>query len=237
MNQTFEYAQKIGAKCKALGISDFGFADVSAIEYCRDIHMPFAVSLVVKLSDAIIEEIGTEPTFAYFQHYRAVNALIDSFELQIGMLIEAMGYRYFPIAASQSIPTRSRYSGLVSHKAVARLAGLGSIGKSALFLSSKFGPRVRLGTVLTDLPLPAQRVEKNADVCGNCEICVHACPAMAIKGTVWQEGTPRSEIVDAQACSQYMKQHFQHIGRGSVCGLCMKACRYRGEKNSDRHHR
>lgn len=228
MERAVEYGNILKEKCRVLGASDFGFADVSEIEYCHSLHMPYAVSLVVKLSDAVVDEIESEPTFAYFQHYRAVNALIDNLELQIGLLIETLGYRYFPIAASQSIPALSRYSGLVSHKAVARLAGLGSIGKNALFLSNKFGARVRLGTVLTDLPLPACEAVLPADVCGGCNRCVQACPALALKGVVWRPEIERSEIVDVEACSQYMKQHFQHIGRGSVCGLCMRVCRYRG---------
>ena len=38
------------------------------------------------------------------------------------------------------------------------------------------GPRVRLGTLFTDSPLPA--AEKPAtSVCGSCRLCVDACPA------------------------------------------------------------
>ena len=29
---------------------------------------------------------------------------------------------------------------------------------------------------------------------------------------------------DAEKCSRYMKEHFQDIGRGSVCGICIKVC-------------
>jgi len=34
-----------------------------------------------------------------------------------------------------------------------RKAGLGWIGKNGLFISTKYGPRVRLGTILTDMEL------------------------------------------------------------------------------------
>lgn len=233
MNKAEGNAKKIAEKCTALGISDFGFADVSDFEYCRQLQLPYAVSILIKLSDAVVDEIDGEPTFAYFQHYRSVNALLDSFALQIGLLIETLGSRYFPIAASQSIPTLSPYQGLVSHKAAARLAGLGSIGKSALFLSHRFGPRVRLATILTDLPLPVKKQRQNQDVCRACTRCVNACPAMALKGKVWQDGMPRSEIIDAQACSEYMKQHFAGIGRGAVCGICMRVCQFKGNHSED----
>ena len=34
----------------------------------------------------------------------------------------------------------------------------------------------------------------------------------------------REKIIDAKACSDYMKKAFQHIGRGAVCGVCMRVC-------------
>jgi hypothetical protein len=38
----------------------------------------------------------------------------------------------------------------------------------------------------------------------------------------------REEMFDAEKCSQYMKKHFQHIGRGAVCGICMEVCPHKG---------
>ena len=43
------------------------------------------------------------------------------------------------------------------HKTAATRAGLGWIGKTALFVSPEFGPAVRLATVFTDLELPGRR--------------------------------------------------------------------------------
>ena len=221
-----DFNQILSEKLMSLDVSDFGFADISEISVPFGESFPTAVSFVVKLSDSAIDSISTEPTASYFHHYRTVNAYIDMVTLRLGMLIESLGYRYMPVAGSQSIPANDEpYSGLISHKAVARLAGLGSIGKNALFLSHKYGPRVRLGTVLTNIPLTTATPQDNADICGDCDLCVRACPAMALKGKVWHEGVVRSDIIDAQACSEYMKSHFQHIGRGAVCGICIRVCR------------
>lgn len=230
MKSKDEYGKIIKEKLFSLGVSDCGFARIDVLERYLYPDLPIAVSIVVKLSDAVVDEIGDVPTFPYFHHYRTVNAYIDSVLLQTGMLIESLGFRYIPVAASQSIPSAGAYTGLVSHKAAARLAGLGSIGKSALFISKKYGPRVRLGTILTDMPLPTAEAAENVDVCGACNLCVRACPALALTGRVWQEGMPRSEIIDAEACSSYMKAHFQHIGRGAVCGICMRVCRHSRQK-------
>lgn len=220
----------ISQKLKSLGINEFGFANIKEIDRNRANTLPNAVSIVVPLSDYIIDEIDKEPTFAYFQHYRAINAYIDSALLQLGIFIQENGYRYMPIAASQSIPSNNTpYCAYISHKAVARVAGLGTIGKNALFLSKRYGARVRLGTLLTDMPLDTVSKKEFMDVCGSCNICKKSCPAMAITGNLYKEGAPRESIIDAAACSNYMKKQYQHIGRGVVCGICMKVCPYKGE--------
>ena len=88
------------------------------------------------------------------------------------------------------------------------------LGKSSLFLHKTYGPRVRLASVLTDCPVAAGQ-SLHESPCGSCTKCVEACPAKAISGKPWQPGTPRDELFSAQACSEYMKRQFQHIGRGS----------------------
>ncbi|MBR4949278.1 MAG: epoxyqueuosine reductase [Clostridia bacterium] len=182
-----------------------------------------AISIVIKLSDSVISEIDESPTFTYFTHYRGVNAFIDSLILQTGMFIEKMGNNYIPIPASQSINSKgNNYEGRYSHKKVARLSGLGSIGKNALFIHKDFGPCVRLGTIFCDIEMPAP--SPIDDICVGCDKCVKACPAMAITGESFDETRDRSHIFDAKSCSDYMKNNFMHIGRGAVCGICIKTC-------------
>lgn len=195
------------------------------VGFCRlpeenDFHLNYAISYTMPLSDAIVDSIGAEPTHTYFHHYRSVNSYIDHLSLRCGRLLATADYRYVPVPASQSV---EGLQGIFSHKYAASLAGLGAVGKSGLFLSTLHGPRVRLGTILTDFPFD---VEDHVPVCscGDCRLCAAACPAMAISGNLWEADKPREHILDAAACSQYMKQHFQHIGRGSVCGICMKIC-------------
>ncbi|MGN1097891.1 MAG: 4Fe-4S double cluster binding domain-containing protein [Clostridia bacterium] len=180
----------------------------------------YAVTIVVRLSDAVVDEIDGAPTKTYFHHYRTVNAYIDRVEEKIVLMLMNNGYRAAAVPASQSV---EGYAGRFSHKKCAVKAGLGSIGKSALFLSNEFGPRVRLGTVFTNAPLPAEEHEYK-DLCGSCDICARNCEALAIRGVNYVPGMERSEIFDARACSEYMKKEFQNIGRGAVCGVCMRVC-------------
>jgi epoxyqueuosine reductase QueG len=206
------------------GACDVGFAKVSD----GPAGLQYAVSIVLSLSDAVMDEITDAPTYTYFHHYRTVNAYMDRLLLQAGLMLQNNGYHYIPIAASQSTPVGGErtHMGRYSHKKAAVLAGLGNIGKSTLFLHRIYGPRVRLGTLFTDclLPVSEHTVQSMQSICGECKICVRSCPAGAIKDVEWREGIQRSDMFDADACNGYMRDHFMKIGRGSVCGICVKVC-------------
>ena len=178
------------------------------------------ISMVFPLSDAVVEQIGDAPTHTYFQHYRTMNAYIDRVSLELVFALMEKGYRAASVPASQSV---EGLSGIFSHKQAAVKAGLGYIGKSCLFISNLFGPRVRLGTVFTDAPLQTVSCVQKS-LCGDCDICAKNCGAMAIKNVNFCDGMSREDIFDAKACSDYMKEKFKHIGRGAVCGVCMKNC-------------
>ena len=180
----------------------------------------YAFSIAVKLSDSVLETVKDAPSYAYFQHYRTANAMLDHIAFRLANKIEEAGYRAFPIAASQSQGKDNPYAGVVSHKMAATRAGLGFVGKSGLFLSEKYGSKIRLATVLTDMPLKSEKpMLENG--CGDCQICKNACPAGAIFG---EKPNFKERNIDPEKCSRYMKEHFQDIGRGSVCGICIKVC-------------
>ncbi len=195
------------------------------VGFCK-LHEPaagfsFAVSLGVKLSDAVLQTIENAPSFAYFQHYRTANALLDQIAFRVAREIEKSGYNALPVAASQSLGENNPYCGLTAHKTAAVLSGLGFVGKSGLLLSKEYGSKVRLATVLTDMPLQNELpVIENG--CGDCTLCKTACPAGAIYGE--KPTTDGQRNFDPEKCSRYMKEHFQKIGRGSVCGVCIKVC-------------
>lgn len=219
-----DFHKEVEAFVLNLGAS---FAGVSDVEHVLPENLKkyrFAVTFGVRLSDAIIDEIEDKPTYTYFNHYRSVNAMIDQISLRIVLMLTQNGYNAYSVAASQSIPISPvPYSGMFPHKTGAVLAGLGWIGKNGLFIHKDFGPRVRLGTVLTDYDFECENVLVQSK-CSDCNLCVKACPAFALTGNQWEIGMERENIVDARACSEYMKQKFMNIGRGSVCGICIRVC-------------
>ncbi len=181
----------------------------------------YALSIGVKLSDAVLKTIENAPSFVYFQHYRTANALLDSIAFRLARRIEKEGFSALPVAASQSLGKNAPYFGVLPHKTAAVLSGLGFVGKSGLFLSEEYGSKLRLATILTDLPLHSEKpVIENG--CGSCTACKNACPAGAIFGEL--PTTDGERNFDPEKCSRYMKEHFQDVGRGSVCGICIKVC-------------
>lgn len=217
-------------------IKDLLLSDgVSDVSFCRVDDGPqgllTAVSIAVELSPAVVAEITDAPTHTYFHHYRTVNAFIDRELLKAGLMLSREGYRYIPVAASQSINNGvDGFSGRYSHKKAAVLSGMGTIGKNDLFIHYKYGVAVRLGTLFTDAPLSSYEAVPPIDLCKGCRICVDRCPAGAIRGESFAAGS--RELIDAKKCSDYMKKQFQLIGRGAVCGICMSSCpHFKGREN------
>jgi epoxyqueuosine reductase len=215
-------AERVRNLCRQQGGSLFGVADLSSFEREEILlppnlidQLPYAISVGYHLSDAVLEEIESQPTPLYFHHYQRVNILLDTIGLTVTSTIQDSGYRAMPIPASQLVDWKNQRAHL-SHKHVARAAGLGWIGRNNLLVNEQFGSRIRLVTILTDLPLPVDSPSlKN---CGSCGRCLSVCPAQAIK--------ERQEDFDHLRCYEQLRAfaktlHFSH----NICGVCVKACK------------
>jgi len=60
------------------------------------------------------------------------------------------------------------------------LCGLGEIGYSKVFLTPQFGPRQRLGIVITEAELAPDPIYEGPKLCNRCMACVRECPGAAI---------------------------------------------------------
>ncbi len=220
--ELYEFKSFLRERLLEEGASLVGFCRIKdRCEFCPDLS--YAVSIVYRLSDSILKTIDGQPSIMYYHHYRTVNQKLDLLALTAVNLIEREGYSAFPVAASQSLNTnKDEYRAVFSHKTAAVLSGLGFIGKSGLFITPQYGSKVRLATVLCDMPLCDEKPVLSSR-CGSCTKCKDACPAGAIKGAEYLPGSSRDTIFDAEKCSAHMKT-YKHIGRGAVCGLCIKAC-------------
>jgi len=203
------------------GMTLFGIADLGPIrEYFHPslgeaAHgLRYGISLGLRLSDVILDQLQDGPTLLYKHHYKAANYLLDQVALRFLHRIQQRGHSALPIPASQVVDWEGQ-RGHLSHRGVARWAGLGWIGRSGLLVNPQHGARMRLVTVLTDMPLPPDSA-LSLD-CGNCRACISLCPAGAISEAGY----------DLSACVEKLKDFSSRRGIGVlICGMCVKACPY-----------
>jgi len=154
------------------GIDVFGTSDVSGYMHDRFLKTPFAITIGVVLSRAVMQAVRNGPTKNYFHHYRTANAFLDMCAFKCALYLQRKEYDAIAIPASQTTNTAGKAADF-SHKIAANLAGLGFIGKSGLFITNEFGPGVRFATVLTNYKLETKSIGKSK--CEDCNECVRAC--------------------------------------------------------------
>lgn len=254
-NLIMDFAKKNGADL-------IGVAPVERFEGAPQGHKPedflagakSVVAMAMRIPLAIVKKIPT-PYYERFG-YHDLNAHLRELAYRVSLFLEDQGYEAFPI--DPSIDERSREVEIIrdgpepkvrilgdfSHRHAVAQAGIGEISAGSMAVVPKFGPRIRLVSVITTAPLePSPKLEsKNRfhicqpEVCGL--QCVRKCPAKALPG----DGT-----VDHFKCRHYRNpalytlEHFKQIaeskktgrpslggraapGGGLACGICIKVC-------------
>ena len=117
-------------------------------------------------------------------------------------------------------------TGRMVDRAVAQRAGLGWYGKNTNILTKGWGSWVFLAELVTNLPLSIEEFDQPLKAnCGNCEICLHACPTGAL---------PAPYVLDNRRCISFLTIEL----RGSIplelrplmgnlifgCDICQQVC-------------
>jgi len=222
MKQSEENYRTLEIYALERGIALFGVAKYDPVEarsrlsHQEQDGLSFAISMGVRLSGQVLEGISDCPTFLYQWHYRQANFLLDRVAFQMGGIIQEMGARALPIAASQIVDWEAQ-TGHLSHRHVGVMAGHGWIGRNNLLVHPRFGAAVRYVTILTDLPLTVDGPVEGG--CGMCRACVSVCPARAIGET--------AQEYDFGRCFAQLKAYRKKVGQ-YICGICVKACQGTG---------
>ena len=200
----------------------YGFCALEGLLPAHLAHLPHGVSLVVRMDEALMDSVHTGPTAPYYAEYNRVNALINGLTAFMVEALQNRGFQARAIHSSERVDF-DNIAGEFPHKTAAVQAGLGWIGRNCQLVTRAFGPRVRLGTVLTDAPLAAPPAPVERSFCGDCDACVRVCPTGALTGVKWTKGMERSRILDAARCDVWKKTNYAAYD-GNVCGICTSAC-------------
>jgi len=141
------------------------------------------------------------------------------------------------------------YPDLLSQKRMAQLAGLGNFGKNSLIINPKYGPWIRLQSILTDAELvPDKPFEE--DLCKDCEECIKACPVNALTPykidpdkcllgmkegegiRLMTENIIPVSLRDFPNIQSIFDEHMPRLTKNSIlmCMTCQKACPYGREE-------
>ncbi len=139
--------------------------------------------------------------------------------------IRALGYRALPAGngTGLSIP-------------MAVDAGLGQVGRMGLLVTPKYGPRVRLAKVITDMPLPADAPINFGvtEFCDACMLCSEHCPSRSVTDgpRSWKGKSPSNShgtlkwYVQPESCYDF---------NGFSCSNCKRVCPFNKPNNSWLH--
>jgi epoxyqueuosine reductase QueG len=183
-----QFTDEIKAVAMANGAALVGVAAIEAIPPCNpplpvQKVMPEARSVVVFAIPMLRGSIESPSLFPAMISTHATYKEEEILELRLGRFLEERGHRAAMIVPASPTEMSNETVGMLGdislrHAAVG--AGLGVIGKSRLLITRKWGPRIRLGAVVTDAPLMADKPIKER-LCDDCDLCVQSCPGLALE--------------------------------------------------------
>ena len=208
---------------KKSGAELVGIGTMKNVQHCV---YPVGIAVAISLPVNIIRDLQNAPTKEYYEMYYALNDKLNRIVTLGVQFLQDNGYQAYAQTTDVVKVNADRVSP-IPHKTVATRAGLGWIGKNCLLVTKEFGSAVRLSSLLTDAPLTVNQ-PYDESLCGNCHVCVDACPAGALKGALWRLDVKRDAIVDREVCRDKQLEIMKSATgiEQDLCGKCFAVCAY-----------
>lgn len=197
-----------------LGVDMVGISKVKKDYFFKgkELDHKFAISLALEMDyDRILKSPGPPSATEVIRAY----CILGEITVKIAVKIRELGYPAYAHhpRASRRLPAR------ILHIPTAIEAGFGELGRHGLLITPEYGPRVRLGTVTTNLPLiPDSTISfKAAEFCENCDVCIKECECGAISRQKSVVRGVEKYTVDPYKCAPY-------FGEYDGCSVCVKVC-------------
>ena len=206
------------------GANEVGYADIT--DFTPKMGLNSGVVFYITYPPEIIKNMQNAPTREYVEELVSMNSRLDELGMRCEEFLIDEGYDAYAQTKKRLGTDFGKFNSFeLPHKTIATRAGLGWIGKSALFTTNGYGSALRLSSVLTDAPLDfGKPILKSR--CGKCEECMNACPGEAISGKEWNYKLRRNDFYDDRKCEKYaLKVSEENLGKAdTVCGKCIFAC-------------
>ena len=172
---------------------------------------------IVMAHEMDYELVKTSPACPGFTATGRAYSMMAFAASSLAHYIRSLGYKAIPCGndTALSIP-------------LAINAGLGELGRNGLLITERFGPRVRISKVFTDLPLvPDKPIEFGVrEFCDTCKRCAEECPGRAISfGEPTSEGPTISNssgaykwYIDPEKCLEFW------VRNNGSCTNCVRVC-------------
>ena len=212
---------KIRGVLEAEGACCVGFADASTLGLPITRDYSFGISFAIRHDNAVVNQLPNDELWQ--QMSSSLTEKAGHIYQVVQKLLESWGYHHRRLLSTTRVDELPDPGEELPQKTLATLSGLGWIGRSTLLVTPAFGPRIRLGTLLTDMPLETDTPVIQSQ-CEDCRTCVDACPVDAIKGNSWSQTTPRHELLELSRCYSFLWSAKATLGRRQTCGVCLRIC-------------
>jgi reductive dehalogenase len=182
---------------------------------------PIITNAIVMAVEMDADGIANAPNYLQFAAAGLGYSKMSVYIAMMAQFIRNLGYQAIPCAndTGLSIP-------------LAIDAGLGALGRNGLLITRKFGPRVRLCKVLTDLPLAcdepdAEFIAELTETCKGCRKCADVCAVKAISNSDEPDYTTHSVSNNPGVKKWYVdveKCYGEWVNITTDCGKCIQAC-------------
>jgi hypothetical protein len=176
-----------------------------------ELDHPYALAIGVEMDRSMVRHAPDSPTMTETTKRYLESATVA---IAVARYINRLGYR-----------ARAHVDGSyrVLCGPIGADAGLGELGRIGLLITPRFGPRVRLSVVSTDMPLEQDEpvefgVQHFCEICRKCATC---CPSRSIdRGPKGVHNGVKKWQSNQERCYHYWRL------LGTDCAICVNVCPY-----------
>lgn len=217
------------------GANEVGFANLEDMNISNingenlNFKIKSGISFFIHFKPEVINNLSNGPTEEYLENFNHLNDKLNSIAIDVEKYLKSLGYN----AYAQTL-ARTGYNAVYNddcrntlpYKTVATKAGLGWVGKCAMFVNNDYGSALRLSSVLSDAPLEYGKPITRS-LCGSrCIECRDACPGSAVSGLKWAADLKREDFFDYKKCLKAAKKiSLKNLNKElTICGMCIYVC-------------